>query len=231
MALILNIETTTPVGSISLSKNGLTWVMREDLHSGDHARNLTLFIAEVIKTADRKLSEVDAIAVSAGPGSYTGLRIGISVAKGLCYTLQKPLLAVNTLQAMAYGTAQQNKIGKKDIIVALQDARRMDAFAAVYNAELEVVKAPFFVTLAADSFAELVLEGGKIWVCGTAAEKWVEIASKSIPIELSEVLAPSSRFLESLSFSAFQHQQFEDVAYYEPFYLKAPNVTKPKGLL
>lgn len=231
MALILNIETTTPVGSVSLSKDGLTWVMREIHDSSDHARNLTLFIQEIMATASVKLADLDAIAVSAGPGSYTGLRIGISVAKGLCYTLQKPLLAVNTLQAMAYGTTQQHSIGEKDIIVCLQDARRMDAFAAVYNHQLEVVEAPFFITLTANSFEQLLPEGGKIWVCGTAAEKWMGIVSPSLAVECAAVLAPSSRFLEQLSTAAFDKQEFEDVAYYEPFYLKAPNVTKPKQIL
>jgi tRNA threonylcarbamoyladenosine biosynthesis protein TsaB len=230
MALILNIETTTPVGSVSLTKDGLTWVMREIHDSSDHAKNLTLFIQEILSTANCKLSDLDAIAVSAGPGSYTGLRIGISVAKGLCYTLQKPLLAVNTLQAMAYGSISQHDIGEKDIIVCLQDARRMDAFAAVYDCNLEVLKAPFFITLEAFSFAELAVEAGKIWVCGTAAKKWMEVVSPSLSVESAKVLAPSSRFLEALGFKAFKEEQFEDVAYYEPFYLKAPNVTKPKKI-
>jgi len=173
---------------------------------------------------------LDAVAVSTGPGSYTGLRIGVSVAKGICYTLQKPLIAVNTLQAMAYGLLLLHTLQENDIVVALQDARRMDAYAAVYNRQLETLKPSFFLTLEPNSFLELLPEGGRIWVCGNAATKWQSLVTDE-RICFSEVLATSSRFLETLAAQAFEKENFEDVAYYEPFYLKPPNVTKPKGFI
>lgn len=225
--LILNIETSTNVGSVSLSRDGHTWIMREERESGDHAGQLTLFIEEILAAAGHRMQDLDAVALSAGPGSYTGLRIGVSVAKGICYTLQKPLIAVNTLQAMAYGLLLQQRVQENDIIVALQDARRMDAYAAVYNKRLETLKPSFFLTLEPNSFLELLPEGGKIWVCGNAATKWQSLVADE-RICFSEVLAPSSRFLESLAAQAFEKGNFEDLAYYEPFYLKPPNVTKPK---
>jgi tRNA threonylcarbamoyladenosine biosynthesis protein TsaB len=228
--LILNIETTTNVGSVSLSKDGFTWVLIEEKERGDHAGQLTIFIQQILNIADKNLSEVDAIAVSEGPGSYTGLRIGVSAAKGICYTLDKPLIAVNTLKTMAYAVGLYHTIGVNDIIVSLQDARRMDAYAAVYDKDLNEIKASFFLTLESDSFLDLIPKGAKLWVCGNSAEKWKTLLSDPRVI-FSDVKAPSSRFLEKLSAEAFENKAFEDVAYFEPFYLKPPNVTKPKALL
>ncbi len=228
--LILNIETTTNVGSVSLSKDGFTWVLREEKEGGDHAGQLTVFIQQVLNLAGEKLSNLDAIAVSAGPGSYTGLRIGVSTAKGICFTLDKPLIAINTLRAMAYGVRLFNDIGENDLIVSLQDARRMDAYAAVYDKKLNEVMASFFLTLEPDSFLDLIPRDAKLWVCGNAAEKWKTLLSEPRVI-FTDVKAPSSRFLEKLSAEAFENEAFEDVAYYEPFYLKPPNVTVPKTLL
>ena len=228
--LILNIETSTNVGSVSLSKDGFCWILKEEKESGDHARQLTLFIEELMELAKLRLKDLDAVAVSAGPGSYTGLRIGVSVAKGICYTLNKPLLAVNTLQSMAYGVQQFYKVGPNDLIVAIQDARRMDAYAAVYDHTLKTLKDSFFLTLESDSFLDMIGEGGRIFVCGTAAKKWSEIINHSSLI-FTEIDGPSSRFMEKLSFEQFSSQQFENTAYFEPFYLKPPNVTLPKNPL
>jgi tRNA threonylcarbamoyladenosine biosynthesis protein TsaB len=228
--LILNIETSTDVGAVSLCRDGFTWITREEKETGDHAGQLTLFIEDVMKMASLTVSDLDAVAVSAGPGSYTGLRIGISVAKGICYTLNKPLLAVDTLQAMAYGVQLFDEPGEKDIIVSLQDARRMDAYAAVYSNHLEMLKAPFFLTLESDSFLDLIPEGGHLYVCGNAADKWRGLVDDDRLI-FSSVKSPTGRFMEKLSAERFLEGKFEETAYYEPFYLKPPNVTKPKGLL
>lgn len=228
--LILNIETSTNVGSVSLSRDGSCWILREEKESGDHARQLTVFIEEVMDVSGLSLKDIDAVAVSAGPGSYTGLRIGVSVAKGICYTLNKPLLAVNTLKSMAYGLLLNNKPGPNDLIVSVQDARRMDAYAAVYNYRLETIKEPFFLTLETDYFLDLIAEDGKIYVCGTATDKWSKIVDHPSFV-FSELQYPSSRFMEKLSHELSLNKQIEDTAYFEPFYLKAPNVTLPKNPL
>lgn len=227
MTHILNIETTTTVASVSLSRNGYTWILREDQGSNDHARHLTQFIQEVLQQADLSMQQLDAIAVSSGPGSYTGLRIGVSVAKGLCYSLDKPLIAVDTLAALAYGVQLAHPVQAKDQIISLQDARRMDAYAAVYNTRLETIKAPFFLTLEEQSFADLSAE--RLWVAGNAGPKWQASLQQTPPyLAFSSVLAPSAKYMEQLAFQAFQQSQFENLAYYEPFYLKKPHITKAK---
>jgi len=228
--LILNIETSSDVGSVNVSKDGHCWILREEKENADHARLLTVYIEEVLKTLSLGLNDLDAVAVSEGPGSYTGLRIGVSVVKGICYTLQKPLIAVDTLKAMAYGVQLMDKPGQKDVIVSIQDARRMDAYAAVYSSNLETLKAPFFLTLEPDSFLEMIPKGGRIFVCGNASEKWSRLVNNSSVI-FSSVNCPSSRFMEKISFDLYREQKFENCAYFEPFYMKPPNVTLPKNLI
>jgi tRNA threonylcarbamoyladenosine biosynthesis protein TsaB len=223
--VILNIETTTNVGSVSLSLNGKTWIMREDF-SGDHAKNLTLFIDEILNTANIKLENIDAVSISEGPGSYTGLRIGVSIAKGICYTLSKPLLAVSTLKSLAYGVKLLNPVSENDLIVSIMDARRMDAYAAVYNANLDTLLEPFFLTLSEDSFEEWSKKGNRVWICGNASEKFQSISKGKF--FFSNIHLCSSRFMEDLSFKLFNASKFEDIAYYEPFYLKPPNITISK---
>jgi tRNA threonylcarbamoyladenosine biosynthesis protein TsaB len=228
--LILNIETSTNVGSVSLSRDGHSWIIKEEKESGDHARQLTVFIEELMDTAKLSLKDLDAVAVSAGPGSYTGLRIGVSVAKGIAYTLQKPLIAVDTLKAIAYGVQLFDRPGPNDMIVVIQDARRMDAYAAVYKSDLSTVKSPYFLTLESDSFLEFLPEGARIFLCGNAVEKFKGISNNPSFI-FSAVNCPSSRFMEQLSCEQYLEKKFEDVAYYEPFYMKPPNVTIPKNTI
>jgi tRNA threonylcarbamoyladenosine biosynthesis protein TsaB len=228
--MILNIETTTQVGSVSLAVEGNSWIVMEELETGDHAKNITLFIEEVLKIADINRWDIKSIAVSSGPGSYTGLRIGLSVAKGLCFALDVPLLGVPTLKALSYGVIKNYKLNENDRIIALMDARRMDAYAAVYDYKLNEVKAPFFLTLESDSFDVFIENEAKLYFCGNAAEKFNSLTSKSAFI-FTSVKNPCSLFMEKLSFDLYQKGEFEDLAYFEPFYLKPPNITKPKSIL
>lgn len=228
--LILNIETSANNCSVSLSRDGSSWIIREKRETSDHAALLTLFIDELIKTAGVRLQDLDAISVSAGPGSYTGLRIGVSVAKGLCYSLNKPLIATDTLKAMAFGVTLFDNPREDDLIVSLQDARRMDAYAAVFDYKLNELKSAFFLTLEKDSFKEYLNGNNRIFICGNAAIKFSEI-SDSLQIVSSSVTGPSSRYMEALSSISFSLSEFKDIAYFEPFYLKPPNVTKSKSLL
>lgn len=224
MSFILSIETTTMTCSVALLKNNSCWILKEEKDMGDHAQQLTLYIEEVLKQAQLSLADLDAIAVSSGPGSYTGLRIGVSVAKGLCFSLEKPLLAVNTLKSMAYEVLESGKIEEKDIIVSLQDARRMDAFAAIYDAQLNEIEAAHFLTLEEDSFQQFQQKGGRIWICGNAASKMPRNKENLL---LTEVHGPSARYMEALASKKWAEQSFEDLAYFEPFYLKPPNISKP----
>jgi tRNA threonylcarbamoyladenosine biosynthesis protein TsaB len=225
---ILSIETATRSCSVCLSKDGQPWIVREVQSQSGHAEQLTLFIQEVMKTANLDLKELDAIAVSQGPGSYTGLRIGISTAKGLCYALDKRMLAIDTLQALAFG-AIQDYYNPKAAYVALMDARRMDAYVGVYTADFEILKAPYFATLEPALFDDLLENTAidEIVLVGDAVEKYQDICITS-PLKISTVQLPSSRHLSSLAYLAYQAQKTVDVAYFEPFYLKKPNITKPK---
>lgn len=224
MSFILSIETTTMTCSVALLKNDSCWILKEEKEMGDHAQELTLYIQEVFKQAQLNLANLDAVAVSSGPGSYTGLRIGVSVAKGLCFSLKKPLLAISTLKSMAYGVLQSGKVQPQDIIVSLQDARRIDAFAAVYDAQLHEIEAPHFLTLEENSFQQFQQKGGRIWLCGNAASK---MPLNKENLLLSEVDDPSARYMEALAAKKWEEQAFENLAYFEPFYLKPPNITKP----
>ncbi|CAA6819776.1 MAG: TsaB protein, required for threonylcarbamoyladenosine (t(6)A) formation in tRNA [uncultured Aureispira sp.] len=225
---ILSIETATRSCSVCLSKDGQPWIVREVQSQSGHAEQLTLFIQEVMQMANLNLQELDAIAVSKGPGSYTGLRIGISTAKGLCYALDKPMLAIDTLKALAFG-AIQDYYNPKAAYVALMDARRMDAYVGVYTADYEILKAPYFATLAPTTFDDLLEHPAidEIVLVGDAVEKYQDICTTS-PLKISTVQLPSSKHLSWLAYLAYQAEQTVDVAYFEPFYLKKPNITKPK---
>ena len=140
MATILNIETATTVCSVSLAKDGELLALKEINGDYSHAENLTLFIEDVCKQTNLKLSDVDAIAVSKGPGSYTGLRIGVSTAKGLCYSLEKPLISINTLQHVALSVLTSNIQHPTSLLCAMLDARRMEVYCAIYDLQLNCIK-------------------------------------------------------------------------------------------
>ena len=136
MALVLNIETATTNCSVSLSKDGETLILKEDMSSGySHAETLHLFIDEIFKSRNIQPSEIDAVSVSKGPGSYTGLRIGVSSAKGLCFSLNKPLIATDTLESLAHQVTTED-----GFIVPMLDARRMEVYSAIYNSKIELMR-------------------------------------------------------------------------------------------
>ena len=166
MATILNIETTTTNCSVSLSKQGETLVLKEDYSTNySHAESLHVFIDEVLKSSQLKLSDIDAIAVSKGPGSYTGLRIGVSAAKGLCYALDKPLISVSTLESLSH----QVQISD-GIIVPMLDARRMEIYSAVFNVEHQIIRDIQAQILENNLFLEY-LKKTKVYFIGNAVDK------------------------------------------------------------
>lgn len=228
MAIILNLETTSKSCSVCLSKDGWAWVVQEDHTANGHAELLTLFIQKVLDRAKIDWSAVDAIAISKGPGSYTGLRIGTSTAKGICYALQKPLIAVDTLQSLAWAT-QQYYQKEKAALVTLIDARRMDAYAAIFDHKLQAIQAPYFCTLTTDSFLEHLQKSqiDKLYIAGDACPKYEELLGKLPNVVYSPIKSVSARYLAALAEQQFQEKKFEDIAYFEPFYLKMPHITKP----
>lgn len=226
MATILQIETATPVCSVALSINGKTIALKEEAAQNIHAASLTLFIEKVMKSANLKFTDLDAVAVSKGPGSYTGLRIGVSSAKGLCFALDKPLIAINTLQMMANGYMLQNP-NYEGLICTMIDARRMEVFTSIYNSNLQEVEATNAKIVSETSFNSM-LEGNDITFIGDGAEK-CKLVLNHQNAHFSSLNFNSATNISALALQAYNNQNFEDVAYFEPFYLKDFVFTTPKN--
>lgn len=225
MTTILQIETATQVCSAAISRNGETIALKEEMASNIHAGSLTLFIKAVMDQAGLKFADLDAIAVSKGPGSYTGLRIGVSTAKGLCYALDKPLIAIGTLQMMAAGFLQQQP-AYDGLICSMIDARRMEVFTAVYDSKLNEVAPVQAKIIDEDSFRE-VLETAAVTFIGDGAAKCKSTLEHENSVFL-ESNFNSAANMSKLALDAFHAGKFEDVAYFEPFYLKDFVLTTPK---
>jgi tRNA threonylcarbamoyladenosine biosynthesis protein TsaB len=185
-----------------------------------HAENLTIFIEEVMKQSGKKLAELDAVAVSKGPGSYTGLRIGVSTAKGLCYALNKPLIAVDTLKHLCLSPALTSRISDlQSFLCPMIDARRMEVYCAVYDAGLRCIRETAAEIIDENSFADLLKEH-RIVFFGDGAAKCREVLSKNSNAVFINDVFPSAKDMILLSEEACINRQFEDVAYFQPFYLK-----------
>lgn len=226
MATILQIETATPVCSVAIAVNGKTVALVEESAQNIHAAKLTLFIEEVMQKSGLKYTDLDAVAVSKGPGSYTGLRIGVSTAKGLCFALDKPLIGVNTLQMMANGYVMQNPT-YKGLICAMIDARRMEVFTAIYDYNLNEVETTNAKIVDETSFNS-ILETSQVTFIGDGAEKCSSVLNHQ-NTHFSSHNFNSAGNMSALALQAYRHQVFEDVAYFEPFYLKDFVFTTPKS--
>lgn len=233
MALILIIETATPVCSVCLANGTEVLALRETSESNSHARVVAVFIDQLLKETGVGKHQLDAVAVSKGPGSYTGLRIGVSTAKGLCYGLEKPLIGVGTLESMVFGMKQQplsNVSGLPVIYIPMIDARRMEVYTALFDENLVRLKETSADIITAESFSSL-LPAHHLVIAGDGAEKCREVLGQ-----------PNVTFLKDFTVSAihmvlpairqFEAGAFENVAYFEPFYLKDFIAGKPnvKGL-
>lgn len=222
MGYILNIETATKNCSVALAKDGKTIVCKEVAEEGySHAEKLHVFFEEVLQQAGITFTDLNAIAVSMGPGSYTGLRIGVSAAKGLSYSLNIPLIAVDTLEALSL------KINiKEGVIIPMIDARRMEVFTAVFDKKHTKLR---------ETQAEIIDENTysdwteKIHLVGDGTAKCKEVLSSEKFVYHDAVIYPSSNEMSKISFVKFENNDFVDVAYFEPFYLKDfVMTTKPK---
>lgn len=222
MALILNLETATTVCSVSLSKDGKLLAFKEQSGAYSHAENLTLFIENVFQQAGLKLCNVDAIAVSKGPGSYTGLRIGASTAKGLCYSLDKPLIAISTLQHISLSVSEELKFQTSNLnsyFCPMIDARRMEVYCALYDSFNNEIKPASAEIIEEQSFS-ILLKENLIYFFGDGAAKCKELLSVNKNAVFITDVFPSAKNMVSLSEQAFVNKLFVDVAYFEPFYLK-----------
>jgi len=212
--LILNIETTTKNCSVSLSKNGDLLALKEINDGGySHAENLHPFVDVVLQEAGYIYSDLSAIAVSKGPGSYTGLRIGVSAAKGFSFALNIPLISVDTLEALAH----QVKIDS-GLIIPILDARRMEVYQAVYTSTYKQIETTKAQVVEANTY-DVFLEKDKVYFIGDAVEKVCNIISHTNAVFV-ENRFPSAKEMISLSYKKYLAKIFEDVAYFEPYYLK-----------
>ncbi|MCB0438229.1 MAG: tRNA (adenosine(37)-N6)-threonylcarbamoyltransferase complex dimerization subunit type 1 TsaB [Mangrovimonas sp.] len=223
MTYILNIETATTNCSVSLSKDGETLVLKEDSSPDySHAETLHLYIQDVVEQAELKLRDLNAIAVSKGPGSYTGLRIGVSAAKGLCFSLGIPLISVSTLKSLACQVHVE-----EGFIVPMLDARRMEVYASVFDFKHEEVREIRAEILNESSYSEFLTQQ-KVYFVGNGVEKTQRLIKHPNAIFIEGKL-PSAQEMSPLAYEKHKKNDIEDVAYFDPYYLKDFIALKPKS--
>jgi tRNA threonylcarbamoyladenosine biosynthesis protein TsaB len=217
MAFLLCIETATPVCSVALFENDHLLSLKEITEGNVHASLLTSLISSCVEEAQIDLKQLDAIAVSKGPGSYTGLRVGVATAKGLCYTLNKPLIAVSTLQGLASLFMAKNS-DYQGLVCPMIDARRMEVYTALYDSDLAMLYSPEAMVVTGQSFHE-TLNSRQITFIGTGAEKCkTVITGKNASFDLQ--IHCSASGIGKIAYHHIQNNQFESLAYFEPEYLK-----------
>ena len=216
MCHILNIETSSTNCSVSLSKNGkLISIKEENDEKYSHSTKLHLFIKDVLEESNINVNELSAVSVSKGPGSYTGLRIGVAAAKGLCFSLDIPLISISTLLILA----KQVKIDSGYILPVL-DSRSNEVYSAVYDHKFNLIESDSPVTLKKDSFKKY-LKNNKVNLVGSGQNKCKDIITNSKNLIFFDTNTyPSSKEMCLLSFQKYQNADFENLAYFEPAYLK-----------
>ena len=236
--MILCLETATPSCSVALVHNGEVLACEEDPKGQNHSEKITLFIDSVMKKAGVSYNQLDAVAVSMGPGSYTGLRIGVSTAKGICYAVSKPLIAVETLESMAYGgkvviSSEVEKSSANDnmILIPAIDARRMEVYAAIFDENVNKIKDTEAVIIDENSFADLKKDH-HLYLFGDGADKCAELFKNDDKITVIKDFYCSAKYMNTIAQQKFNNKDFVDVAYFEPFYLKdfVPGTPTVKGL-
>jgi tRNA threonylcarbamoyladenosine biosynthesis protein TsaB len=227
--VILHVETSAELCSVALSRGTQCVAIRENSEGRNHAAMLTLFMDELLTGQHLKACRLDAVAVSTGPGSYTGLRIGMSTAKGLCYGARIPLVAIPTLHAMAHGLTVQYPAMEDDALLCpMIDARRMEVYTALFDTKGNTVKDTAAEIITPHSFASW-LRLRKIYFFGNGADKCKEMLTH--PNACFPPFAHSAQYMIPDAVTAYRHRQFEDIAYIEPFYLKDFIAGKPKQML
>ncbi len=229
MANILNIETSTEVCSVALTSEGQVLEHRENYEGQTHATMLSQYVKEMLDYARSREIKLDAIAVSIGPGSYTGLRIGLSEAKGLAFGLNVPLIGVNTLQLMAVSTMFNHFIDEENVLyVPMIDARRMEVYTAAYAPSLEAVLEPQAMILDEHSFDALLDKGHTLILMGNGSDKARQVLTRD-GVRFVDGVKPVAVDMMALAEKAYREKAFIDVAYSTPLYLKEFQAIKPKN--
>ena len=233
MALILCIETGTDVCSVGIAENGELISLRESDEGRDHARKVGVFGDEILKENRLDPEDLDAVAVGKGPGSYTGLRIGVSFAKGLCYGLRKPLVAIGSLDALCEVAREDHEAGiltaedwERAVLCPMVDARRMEVYTQLFDTEGHPLTEVSAEVIDAQSFAEWRAKGPFV-IFGNGAAKCAEMLPDAVLVHVT----PSARGLARLAQAAYDRGEFADLAYFEPFYLKDFVVTTSRKKL
>lgn len=213
MSWLLHIDTSLQLGSICLSRNGKSIGMKINSTQNDHASWIQVAIKKLLQEHEVQLKDIEAIAVSAGPGSYTGLRVGMATAKGLCYALQKPLIMVGTLTMMAVGAVNE----EADFFCPMIDARRMEVFTALFDRSLKELVKPHNLVLSELSFSES-LEKGTVIFFGNGSDKFKTLVAH--PNAIFKQIETTSEQMVGLAFDSFNRNDYADLAYSEPLYSK-----------
>lgn len=218
MALILHLETSTKICSVALSQDGMILFSKADTEGPSHAVQLGLFVDEALKVVEAGNLRLDAVAVSSGPGSYTGLRIGVSMAKGVCYGAGAKLIAIPTLHLLADQVRRRMQLPQDALISPMLDARRMEVYTAIYDAQGKCLEQANALIVDENSFAEK-LHNHPIWFVGDGAGK-CQSKIKSEKAHFEAEVYPLAEEMMFLAEKAYQKNKFENAAYFEPFYLK-----------
>jgi tRNA threonylcarbamoyladenosine biosynthesis protein TsaB len=232
MTYILHLETATKICSVAIAKDGVLISHKETTVANSHSSLITSFVADVVKAAGIELNDLSAVCISMGPGSYTGLRIGVSTAKGFCYALNIPLIAVNTLQSMAnyYAANNADKLNDETLLCPMIDARRMEVFTALFNKDITFIKETSAKIIDEESFQK-ELSAYKIIFFGDGAEKCRQSLSHNPNAIINTEFTVSSRGMISIAWKKYLAKNFENLAYFEPYYLKDFLATIPRKMI
>ena len=229
MACILSIETSTDVCSVAMSENGQCIFKQEDHGGPNHAVSLGVYVDEALSFTDNHAIPLGAVAVSCGPGSYTGLRIGVSMAKGVCYGRNVPLLAVPTLEVMCVPGQLNHEIEEDALLCPMIDARRMEVYSAIYDRALKEQRETRADVVDADTYREF-LDRRPVYFFGNGAAKCMETINHP-NARLIEGIEPLAKYMFPLAERKWVQEEYEDLAYYVPFYLKDFVAKMPKKLI
>ena len=229
MSCILHIETSTEACSVAVSQDGMSIFSQEDLKGPSHAVQLGVFVDEALSFIDSHAIPLDAVAVSCGPGSYTGLRIGVSMAKGICYGHDVPLIGLPTLEVLSVPVLLHQDLPEDALLCPMIDARRMEVYAAIYDRALNAKRAIGADIIDEHSYEEF-LQDHPVYFFGNGAAKCKEKITHP-NAHFLDTIHPLAKWMFPLAEKAFARQEFKDVAYFEPFYLKEFVASKPKKLL
>ncbi|MBK9737270.1 MAG: tRNA (adenosine(37)-N6)-threonylcarbamoyltransferase complex dimerization subunit type 1 TsaB [Saprospiraceae bacterium] len=223
MATILQLETSGEVCSVAISKDAKLLTFSESYENNSHTGVITILIKQCLDDVNLSLIDIDAVAVSGGPGSYTSLRVGVATAKGICYGTGCRLIVIDSLFILASGI-NIKMIKSEDVIIPMIDARRMEVYTSIFNNKLECIFQTESVILEENCFDKVLSSSGQRHICGSGALKYVNMfPSERVTLHHQST---SAKFMTEMAHRLFKAAVFTDLAYYSPYYFKAPNITK-----